>query len=81
MAETTTHDLFISCAAYDAAWVEGFLLPGLDLLPDRVTTHQPPVPNVLDNPGETAAQAATPRNAVIPIGGPTRCPASLPGRA
>ena len=34
------HDLFISYARADLAWVEGYLLPSLDLPPERVITAQ-----------------------------------------
>jgi hypothetical protein len=40
MAETPSHDLFVSYAADDAAWVEGFLLPGLGLPAERVHSHR-----------------------------------------
>jgi hypothetical protein len=34
------HDLFVSYAEDDRAWVEGYLLPGLGLPVDRVRTHR-----------------------------------------
>ena len=39
-AEPPVHDLFVSYATEDAAWVEGYLLPGLGLPPERVHTHR-----------------------------------------
>ncbi len=44
MEQQYTHDLFISCANADLAWVEGFLLPALSLPAERVITFRQFVP-------------------------------------
>ena len=38
--QATQHELFISCAGADEAWVLGYLVPELGLSPDRVLTRR-----------------------------------------